>query len=148
MSEVHPTKRCTKCGQTKPITDFGVVSRRPDGRNCQCKPCVKEYTRVYRKGPVRRAWVKKARRKMDFSYRYGLTVDQYDDLLAKQGHTCAICRTTKPLGRWGRFVVDHDHDTGKVRGLLCNSCNVALGRLGDTVEGLSRAMMYIKNVSK
>lgn len=65
--------------------------------------------------------------------RYGLTPDGFDALLAKQGGCCANLECRAPSsGIVGRsFAVDHDHDTGLVRGLLCNTCNVALGMLGD-----------------
>lgn len=59
---------------------------------------------------------------------YGITVADYDRMLANQGGGCGICQTTESKGR-GRFHVDHDHKTGKVRGILCHSCNTALGRV-------------------
>jgi hypothetical protein len=63
---------------------------------------------------------------------YGMTAMDYDAMLAAQGGRCANpgCRTDAPRGM-GRFHVDHDHRTGKIRGLLCNGCNLALGHLGD-----------------
>lgn len=79
--------------------------------------------------------------------RYGLTVDQYDALLEKQGGGCAIC--LKPMPEEGsghlRLCVDHCHDTGEVRGLLCMRCNTALGALGDSLERLEIAVEYLRN---
>lgn len=66
--------------------------------------------------------------------KYGLTGDEYDRLLAAQGGLCAICRQPERLmgrGRVRRLAVDHDHRTGRVRGLLCASCNTILGHLRD-----------------
>lgn len=74
--------------------------------------------------------------------KYGLTVEQYDAMLAAQGGVCAICvyspLTGKPLH------VDHDHRTNKVRGLLCGNCNTALGMFEDDPETLTSAIAYLK----
>lgn len=62
--------------------------------------------------------------------RYGLTIAQYDEMLAAQGGVCAICRqpeTYARLGKIQRLAIDHDHETGMIRGLLCNRCNRRLG---------------------
>lgn len=58
--------------------------------------------------------------------KYGISLDQYEQMLALQGGRCKICKDT-PSGRWARLVVDHDHSDGHVRGLLCTSCNLKLG---------------------
>lgn len=82
--------------------------------------------------------------------RHGVTLDQYDALLAAQGGGCAICGSTNPRGR-GRFHVDHDHACcpGKkscgscVRGLLCGNCNPGLGAFGDDPDRLLAAAAYL-----
>lgn len=72
---------------------------------------------------------------------YGITAEQYDDLLAEQWELCALC--SEPRQKGFRLAVDHDHATGKVRGLLCHRCNVALGR-AETVPGWTeRAAKYL-----
>lgn len=73
---------------------------------------------------------------------YGMTVDDYDRLLADQGGGCAICGG-EAGGRWGRFFVDHDHSTGAVRGLLCLRCNRAIGLLNDDPEVAERLARYL-----
>ena len=75
-------------------------------------------------------------------YKYGLSLDQYNQMLTEQGG-CAICGTTEPGGKYGRFHVDHDHKTGEVRGLLCNGCNVGLGHFRDHPERLNKAAEYL-----
>lgn len=75
-------------------------------------------------------------------YLYGLTPDQYDELLASQEGRCAICRTETPGGKGG-WHVDHDHATGKVRGLLCDNCNNGLGRFADDPIRIQRAIDYL-----
>jgi hypothetical protein len=75
---------------------------------------------------------------------YGITLEQYNLLLNHQEGKCAIC--SKYIGcERKRINIDHDHNTNRVRGLLCNSCNTALGRLGDSVEGLLKAINYLEN---
>ena len=83
--------------------------------------------------------------------RFGLTAEQYGQLLAAQGHRCAICGTDKPGGR-GRFAVDHDHQAEAqgvmvVRGLLCLSCNRGLGYFADHADALRRAADYIERTT-
>lgn len=73
---------------------------------------------------------------------FGLTADQYDAMHAAQGGLCAVCSKPQPGKR--RLAVDHCHRTGVVRGLLCTGCNSAIGRLGDSVTGLLRAVRYLK----
>lgn len=78
-------------------------------------------------------------RRGELQRRYGLTQADYDLLLESQGGTCAICKEI-PLV----FHVDHNHKTGKVRGLLCASCNLALGKLKDSAERAAQAAVYLR----
>ena len=73
---------------------------------------------------------------------YGITIADFDRMLADQGGACAICRTTKPLGV-GTFHVDHDHATNSIRGLLCHHCNIMLGNAGDSAERLRLGADYL-----
>ena len=76
--------------------------------------------------------------------RYGITVDQYDKLLEQQNNSCAICQSIKvDKGRKRRLCVDHDHVTGKVRGLVCNRCNRAMGLADDSPELLVKMADYL-----
>lgn len=76
---------------------------------------------------------------------YGVADDEYKAMLRAQRHRCAICKSQTP-NRLGskRFAIDHDHKTGKVRGLLCHKCNTALGLVGDDIETLENMMKYLK----
>lgn len=71
--------------------------------------------------------------------RYGLTREQVEELREKQSNGCALCQRSGT-----RLVVDHDHATGRVRGLLCIRCNNALGALGDSGAGIERALAYVR----
>lgn len=75
--------------------------------------------------------------------RYGLTIEEYERMLSDQGGLCATC-LKPPNGRWKRLHIDHDHATGVVRGLLCESCNHALGKVGDNIETLERMVAYLR----
>jgi hypothetical protein len=75
---------------------------------------------------------------------YGLTQEAYDALLVSQGGKCAICRRERWGAKRNTPHVDHDHATGKVRGLLCTDCNTSLGKLGDGEQGLLRALAYVR----
>jgi len=80
--------------------------------------------------------------------KFGLDEEQYNKILLQQNNCCAICKTD--IGHYSksnkkcRLAVDHDHKTGKVRGLLCNSCNRALGLLKDSITNLHSAIVYLK----
>jgi len=73
--------------------------------------------------------------------RYGITRDTYNQMFAAQDGKCAICSVTV---KGKRLCVDHDHETGQVRGLLCDLCNTALGAVRDSTELLSKAIAYLK----
>lgn len=73
--------------------------------------------------------------------RYGITQDDYEKLLADQGGACAICRSPEPEHR--ALDVDHCHVTGRVRGLLCNPCNRALGKFRDNIPRIVAAVAYL-----
>ena len=75
--------------------------------------------------------------------KYGISAEQFDGMLQQQGSRCAICQTDQPNGKYNVFHVDHCHDTARVRGLLCYECNVGLGKFGDSVDRLSRAIDYL-----
>lgn len=74
-------------------------------------------------------------------FNYGLAKGEYEKLLQKQDGVCAICRGKCPSGR--RLAVDHDHETGSIRGLLCGPCNTAIGKLGECTDRMIDALLYI-----
>lgn len=75
--------------------------------------------------------------------RYGVSLEQYDSMLQEQNGKCAICKTEEPWQRSERFAIDHDHLTGKVRGLLCHNCNKGIGLFADKPHDLQAARNYL-----
>jgi hypothetical protein len=144
-------KRCSKCKVVKPIERFGTEDRRPDGRRCHCKDCGNAESRVYRKSyrqtPVYQEYSRRRTRREKLRKKYGLSVDGFNALLAAQNGCCAICGATKSPGPWPTLVVDHDHQTGAIRGLLCNPCNVALGFFRDRQDVIASALVYLQRSS-
>jgi hypothetical protein len=123
------TKECRLCRKLLPLDRFHIRSGRRS-RRTECIDC-------YRAAD-RRKW--KLRK-------YGLSEAGYDRLLGFQGGVCAICGVSAAGsgGKWGVLVVDHCHRTGKVRGLLCTSCNVRLAKVGDSLEGLRPILEYLQS---
>ena len=140
-------KTCNKCNIEKNESEFSKSNARQDGYQYQCKDCQNSY----RKTPQARATQKRYTnspqgksnlRNWNLKNKYNITPEQYEALLVSQDYKCAICRTDKPGGR-GRFHVDHDHETGQVRGLLCYSCNTSLGGFKDDPSITDAATNYL-----
>ena len=83
----------------------------------------------------------------DLLKKYNLTPSDYEELLVAQDFKCAICK--KHISEFKRrLAVDHCHETGRVRGLLCMPCNIGLGHLGDTEESLLNALSYLRTANQ
>jgi hypothetical protein len=155
-------KHCTRCQTTKPRSEFGRDRSRRDGLYPWCKPCKRTNAKICRERSPEEARTRTERyqAKRDANIeartrylqraaaytlqkRYGITTADYNVIWDGQGGICAICGRPPKAGRWGSLQVDHDHDTGEIRGLLCFSCNAGLGQLGDSPESLERALCYV-----
>ena len=156
-------KRCKVCAEDKPLSEFYAAAGTCDGYRLECnacnlaaravkyrenpRPAIERVMRWQRDNPERvrattdrfRAAGKKevSDRKSHLKRNYGLTLEAFDALLASQGGGCTIC------GRPDADNVDHDHETGRVRGILCFPCNVAIGLLHDSEERARSAAVYI-----
>lgn len=158
-------KSCSTCLESKPAFLFYKVSKNKDKYRSSCKKCLNKLSNE----------VEKNRRKIDEEYRqklikkhrnykktenyivstrvksllskYGLSIQQYNELFFSQNGCCAICKTDqKNLQK--RLFVDHCHDSGKVRGLLCSKCNHAIGLLNDNSSIIKNAMEYVRHHGK
>lgn len=123
------TQVCSLCSTNKPLEDYTKHRARRLGRDSRCKPC-KAASQV--------------------ASRYGLTLDEYLEMLDSQGHVCAICgepETVPYRDKVRSLAVDHNHDTGEVRALLCTRCNRLIGVARERVEILQAAIDYLDRES-
>lgn len=107
-------KKCSHCGRVLLVTQFAPKSS-------MCRTCRRDY---------------------DWQYRYGISPEQYQELWNKQEGRCKICGTKLPEGEY--LSIDHDKETGEIRGLLCKNCNLGLGSFKDSPENLRKAAEYIE----
>ncbi len=159
-------KRCKKCGIVKPYADFYRATGMKDGHRSECKICHgeqqkawyaanreaaiasvkrwqqanKEHLHAYRKEYRKRRQAED--RDAHLRRTFGFSTAGYEAMLAEQDGGCAICGRAP-----GKIAlhVDHDHESGEIRGLLCVGCNNALGQFRDDVDLLRRATAYLNN---
>jgi hypothetical protein len=134
-------RTCPACKVEKPLDDF--VGRK---RKTYCKPCERTRSREARQrnGP---ATVRSVHRRSRLRRIYGMTLQEYDAMHARQQGLCAICGQPEYRARQGLplpLAVDHDHNTGRVRGLLCHDCNTGLGKFKDRPELVGAALAYLE----
>lgn len=127
---------CPKCDTVKLIGDFCADSHDKRGISVYCRECLSK------KG--KSAYKKRTDKYIDSSLKrnYGISLIKYNEMLSSQGGVCRICKKT-PQENVRRLCVDHCHKTSKVRGLLCNSCNITIGKMNDDVKLLQSAIDYL-----
>lgn len=130
-------KKCADCG-TEEIMKFPVNLRRNLCRTCHTKR-QKAMTRRQREKMGEAAWFLLQKEK-HIKRKYGISLERWDEMFAAQNGECAICRKGDI-----KLVVDHNHETGEVRGLLCGPCNLGLGHFNDSLELLILATGYLYN---
>ena len=130
-------KRCTKCRATKGIDEFSRNVRTKDGRAHWCKTCDATHSKGYHDARGT------SQQKSAFKIKYDIDPYDYQEMFIKQEGKCAICGTHRAEVK-RRFVVDHDHETGIVRGLLCANCNNGLGRFQEDMNIVFRAYNYLR----
>ena len=127
-------KTCSKCGEEKPIDHF-YPNRRP------CKMCMRAYHQAF--AAARPHY----HRNRNLLRRYGISADEYQTLLANQNFVCPICEVeiseTLEYKAKRPVVVDHNHETGEVRGILCSGCNLVLGHARENTTILYKAIVYL-----
>lgn len=140
------SKQCRKCLEAKPRTEF---HKSHDGKH---GPVLKSICKACHAAQVRGWYGENSdrsntnRRRLQLKSNYGLTPEQYDAMLDAQGGVCAICKRPERAKRQGvvlRMPVDHCHETGRIRALLCHSCNRAIGLFGEDVGLMESAIQYL-----
>ena len=136
-------KRCSDCKKVFPVSGFHRNTTRSGGYNGVCKVCKNKRAKKYNQTSEG----KESTRKGLYKFKYGITLQDYDDMFEAQKGVCAICGkpescTFKDVIK--RLSVDHDHSTGKIRGLLCDKCNRLLGNANDDTGVLVCAILYLR----
>lgn len=165
---IESPKRCTKCLRDQPRSEFHGSRNRRDGKHPWCRDCASAAARIRRANPVARQKIrdyqrghartpngrakqreynrseagKATKKRHKLKAKYGLSESQFLSLKASQGDACPGCGSPFEAGRVGS--VDHCHATGKIRGVLCRSCNLALGHVGDSAEILENLAAYLR----
>lgn len=133
-------KLCKDCGKIKPTKEFYPSKNTKNGYRAYCKICTKGRNINYRKNNVEHN--KNVKRDRHLRIKYNISLKEYNQMYKAQNYKCAICNKPQPSKR--RLAVDHDHDTGEVRGLLCVWCNRSLGQFGDNMEGINKVLKYLE----
>lgn len=117
MPKLPKKKRCSRCHKLLPTTQFTKHRKKLRG---YCKDC---------------------QRRENLFYAYGITPEDWERIFNSQKRKCPICHhTEKNVKIW---TVDHDHATGKMRGILCDNCNKGLGHFRDDQDNFKRAIDYL-----
>jgi ferredoxin-like protein FixX len=130
-------KACTCCRHFFGKEFFYKERRNVDGLTSSCRKCRnKEALKWQQANP-------ESKRNTHLKAKFNITVKQFNEMLQLQNFCCAICMSPTPKGR-GTFHVDHCHETGKIRGILCHDCNTGIGKLGDSLESIKKAVSYLE----
>lgn len=135
------TKKCPACGLVKSRDEFGLRSNGKWLRS-HCRECETQKFADWHQNNRHKA--AENNRKTNLK-KYGLTEREYDEILFRQNGVCVICGNKQNHGRKKNLCVDHNHETGAVRGLLCDSCNRAIGLVKDSVEKLQKMISYLQS---
>jgi hypothetical protein len=154
------TKVCTKCHLEKSLeNDFSKHPYALDGRASWCKSCFGEWHKKYeykrRRNPETRAAILEKDRKYNKSRtslslrrssikrKYGISLEEWERIFELQGRKCACCGSSEPRSEKG-WHMDHNHETGNNRGILCHPCNVVLGLVKESSEHLEKLIAYLR----
>jgi hypothetical protein len=140
-----PVKICKTCNIEKDISEFGTYANSKKCKSTErrtrnsCKKCRTIHTiSIYKANPIVRERSSKAARKCHLKNKYNMIEDDYVKMVENQESKCKICNKFSE-----KLNIDHCHDTGKVRGLLCWDCNTALGKFKDNINNLLNAIKYL-----
>lgn len=145
-------RKCSICKEEKELNVNNFYQMKTSKYHYWCRPCCTTFRKINKDKFV--ILNKKLRDKNKERYKrygriqvlksYGLSLDDFDKLLKAQNYKCGICSTGEPGGQFKQWHVDHCHKTAKVRGILCNLCNRALGQFKDNIDILNSAVNYLQ----
>lgn len=144
LIELKFNKRtCTKCNKTKNLNeDFSNCKVSSNKKKRVCKKCMRKYARNrFKEYEHVRERVAFRSRRDNLRRKYGLSVEQYDEMFSRQNGLCSICKSPPKNER--PLCVDHCHDSNKVRSLLCDACNKMLADAKDSQEILQAGIDYL-----
>ena len=130
------SKFCSVCKEVKPVEEFNKYTKGKDSLQHYCRVCSNRKRKEWDLEDPERTKGKHLRDT------YGISLADYNKMLSSQNHKCAICGKDE-VKFHKRLVVDHDHSTGKIRALLCNTCNHGLGNFKDDITSLASATQYL-----
>jgi HKD family nuclease len=130
---------CKRCGIEKPLSEFYKTSDRKSGHKTICKACIKADPLT----EERKAKMRVYGRDYHLKTQYNMTREEHTKLLVAQNHKCAICGIDEADSVKQKLYVDHCHTTGKVRALLCHSCNAGIGLFKESIPALANAIAYL-----
>lgn len=140
LDTTSTSKKCARCGETKLLSEFNKNREHRDGLAAWCRPCNSVNCKQWAKeNPTQK---RLRTRESHLRKQYGIGLEDYARMLEEHGGVCAICFETCQKG--GYLSVDHDHNTGKIRGLVCDFCNNGLGRFRDSSKILRSAAIYLE----
>ena len=145
-------KHCLKCDTIKNKAEFYIHKK--NGLSAYCKTCSKKQVKEYRENnpekikelkekykETRKEIRKPSERKYHLKTKYGITDLEYKEMYDKQNGNCLLCNKNV---EYKKLHIDHCHKSGRIRGLLCSNCNLALGNFKDNIEVLKKAIEYLK----
>lgn len=138
------TKKCSLCGEMKKFEDFNKDKTNVKGKGFSyyCKKCATEKARQWTADNKTNPNYRRKKKNNYVKHRFGITVEQYEEMLKEQNYKCGICRIDLP--KHGYFThLDHCHSSGKIRKFLCSNCNRGLGHFMENKEFLMAAIEYI-----
>jgi hypothetical protein len=139
-------KSCARCKQVLPLSWFGLVktwNKSGVKYRSYCNPCRVQYNSENDKKHIER--VKKSRAKTKYKHKYGILPEDKAIQIEEQKGACAICQTDLSVLSPQTVHVDHCHSSGKLRGVLCGSCNTGLGMFKDSLALLEQAQNYLRS---
>lgn len=137
-------KECSWCSEIKLHSEFHKDRNAPSGLTYYCISCATAKTRAHHQRTKNIEDYQRRKRNSYYKMTYGISLNDYEEILQAQRNQCAICGVA--LKSTGTHThLDHDHHTGRIRGVLCTNCNRGLGHFKDNLSILEKAIEYLRN---